>query len=64
MPAALRQHDPGHRRDLEAAGMTVTVAHYCNLCRRSIPIEDERTEARDWAAHVERHQQRDGRTPQ
>lgn len=40
-----------HQRDLEAQG-GVTVARYCNLCGRSIPIEDQRTEARDWAEHV------------
>ena len=39
-----------HRRDLEAVG--ITVARYCNLCNRSIPIEDERTEEREWQAHM------------
>ncbi len=47
------------RRDLEAAG--ITVARYCNLCRRSIPIENERNEARDWVAHVELHRQLEAR---
>ncbi len=51
-----------HRRDLEAVG--ITVARYCNLCRRAIPIEDERTEDELWRLHVERHRRRDGRTPQ
>jgi hypothetical protein len=49
-----------HQRDLEAVG--ITVARYCNLCRRSIPIEDERNEERDWQTHIARHRKREARS--
>ncbi len=62
-PRALRIHmTRDHQRDLEAHGLDarrVSIARYCPVCRRSIPIEDERNAARDWAAHVERHRRRE-----
>jgi hypothetical protein len=51
-----------HRRDLEAVG--ITVAWYCNLCKRSVPFEDERTFEQVKQAHLARHRQRKARRPQ
>ncbi len=63
-PEALRSRMTlDHQRDLEAHGLDtrkVIVARYCAECRQRIPIEDERTETSEWAAHVARH----SRSPQ
>lgn len=58
---ALASMTRDHQRDLEAHG-GIIVARYCAECGRAIPIEDERTEARDWRAHLERHRQREKRS--
>ncbi len=46
------------QRDREALLGGVIVAWYCSACGRAIPIEDERTEERDWQAHIARHRDR------